>query len=477
MSKEQNFEYFDYETTQRELLRSLIAQPDMIPNVSKNIVPEDFTNLKYQSIYKTIFDLRSEHEDKDIQASEIANSISKDGFTLSKEDNYFLFNEDTLVEPPTELADILKQHSVRQSVRKEAEQLSKELDDPASNLLESMGTITKSFDDLSASLTKKEEVTFVEQLERFDEMVRSTEEISSIKSLYPSLDKYTKGWQPEQLITIAARTGIGKSFFAINCALSAGLQNKRTLLFSLEMSSPEVISRLVACKSFMKMGRLYPHLRLNEEEEDLYIQTLNELKELPIIIDDSSDVTLNYIRSKAIAESKKKGGLDMIIIDYIQLISTTGLSSRNRQEQIAEISRNLKILAKQLKVPIMVVAQLNRESKDDEDRLPSKADIRESAAIAADSNIVIIIHRKYRDTSDDPKALFILDKNRNGPSDKKVQVRCMLDRALFQDLSEEKAKEKEETKTEDIFENEETLDSFDDDLTDDLDFEIEDWGL
>lgn len=167
----------------------------------------------------------------------------------------------------------------------------------------------------------------------------------------------------------------------------------------------------------------------------------------------------------------------MIIIDYIQLISTTGLGSRNRQEQIAEISRNLKILAKQLKVPIMVVAQLNRESKDDEDRLPSKADIRESAAIAADSNIVIIIHRKYRDTSDDPKALFILDKNRNGPSDKKVQVRCMLDRALFQDLSEEKVKEKEETKTEDIFENEETLDSFDDDLTDDLDFEIEDWGL
>ena len=134
------------------------------------------------------------------------------------------------------------------------------------------------------------------------------------------------------------------------------------------------------------------------------------------------------------------------------------------------------MLAKQLIVPILVVAQLNRESKDDEDRLPSKADIRESAAIAADSNIVIIIHRKYRDTSDDPKALFILDKNRNGPADKKIQVRCILDRGLFQDLSEEKEKKKQEEKEEYIFEEELSPETDEEDVDFEEDF-IEDWGL
>lgn len=473
---EKQFEYFDYETTQRELLRSLIAQPDMIPNVSKNIGPNDFSDLKYQSIYKAIFDLKSDNPDKDIQASEIANKINKDGYNFTKEDNYFLFNEDSLVEPPTELAEILKHHSVRTKAQSETEQLKKNLDDPASDLLEAMGSITKSFEGLSADLTKKEEITFVEQIENFDEMINSNEEISSIKSFYPSLDKYTGGWQPEQLITIAARTGIGKSVFGVNCALSAGLQNKKVLYFSLEMSYPEIIARFVASKSFIKINKMYPHSFLREDEAKLYSETIEELKKLPIVIDDSSNATLNYIRSKSIAESKKDGGLDLIIIDYIQLISTVGLDSRNRQEQVAEISRSLKMLAKQLKVPIMVVAQLNRESKDDEDRLPSKADIRESAAIAADSNIVIIIHRKYRDTSDDPKALFILDKNRNGPADKKIQVRCILDRGLFQDLSEEKEKKKQEEKEEDIFEEELSPETDEEDVDFEEDF-IEDWGL
>lgn len=424
---------FSYDNVQGELIRSLIAQPNMIPSVSKQITADDFSIEKFKVVYRDIIECQL--QGISITRAGLSNRVFKiSGITLGDEDFYKFFNDDEPVEPPIDLAEILKRESIKNKLLDSTKAFTESVEDPQEGLLEEIGHLQRELENYSLELTQREEITFNDQLKLFDESIRETKS-EGIPSFYPSLDKFTGGWQPEQLITVAARTSVGKSIVAVNNALASALNNKSVLFFSLEMGSSELISRLVASKSFIKLHKLYPNYKITDaEEEKLYKDTLKSLYDLPITIDDTPDVSLDYIKSRSIELSKSEKGLDFIIIDYIQLISTKGLAGKSRQENVAEISRGLKVLAKQLKVPVMVVAQLNRESKDDEDRLPSKADIRESAAIAADSDVVLIIHRKYRDTSEDPKATFILDKNRNGIADKRIQMRCMLDRALFQDL-------------------------------------------
>ena len=193
-----------------------------------------------------------------------------------------------------------------------------------------------------------------------------------------------------------------------------------------------------------------------------------------IDIRDDSDISMEFIR--AVAQQKEMtGGVDLVIIDYLQLISTKGLYTKSRQEAVAEISRSCKNLARQLNAPVMILVQVNRETKgEDENKLPSMADIRESGAIAADSDIVLILHRKPRDDSSDPRALFILDKNRAGQAGKMFNMRCMLERNIFQDLinddngneipSVEQIENGGWAQEQDISSNDEfTLDEYDDD--------------
>jgi dnaB-like helicase N terminal domain len=425
--------YFDYEKTQVELLRALIAQPDMIAEVSENINEEDFENYKYQSIYKSIFNRNMDGEN--LNKISISNDVlENDAIELSEEDIYLLFNDITPVEPPTELAKMLKRHSIKSKTTQRVSSFNQTINTPNINLINELGTLQDDLELLGEELTQQKTETFDDKINKYLEIVKNKEKKEGIKSLYPSLDNFTGGWLPEQLITIAARTSVGKSVFALNCALAAALEGKKVLYFSLEMGSAELISRLVACHGLIKLNDIYPHLNLTREEDLVrFEQTIKDLRQMPeIIIDDSTNVTVNYIKTRATNE-KRKNGLDFIIIDYIQLIDTSPMKGRPRHEQIAEISRSLKVLAKQLEVPVMIVAQLNREGKDDEDSTPSMSDIRESAAIAADSDIVVIIDRKYRDTSEKPTAKFMLDKNRNGPAGKRIDVNCMLDKALFQD--------------------------------------------
>lgn len=425
--------FFDYNTTQVELLRALIAQPAMITEVSESISEDDFQNYKYQSIYKSIFE-RNVNGDKITKIGISNDVLENNSIELTEEDLTLLFNQSYPVEPPTELAKMLKRHSIREKTEQRVSSFNKTINTPNVSLIDEIGTLQNDLETLGEELTPKKKENFNNQLDTFLETINDKEKKKGINSLYPSLDKFTGGWLPEQLITIAARTSVGKSVFALNCALSAALEGKKVLYFSLEMGASELISRLVACHGLIRLNDIYPTLNLiHQEDIERFEQTVEELRQMPeITIDDSTNVTLNYIKTKAINEQKLRG-LDFIIIDYIQLIDTAPMKGKPRHEQIAEMSRNLKVLAKQLKVPVMIVAQLNREGKDDEDSTPSMADIRESAAIAADSDIVIIIDRKYRDTSEKPTAKFLLDKNRNGPAGRRIEVNCMLDKALFQD--------------------------------------------
>ena len=264
-----------------------------------------------------------------------------------------------------------------------------------------------------------------------------------VPSMYPNINKKTLGFAPGKMITIGARTSVGKSVFAGNCAVAAAAAQKSVLMFSLEMTKNEVMDRLVSSISMINLREIMT-TKLEGEKKENFDNAIETLRNYKLDIDDSSNVTVDYIRSKALKKAQSDDGLDFIIIDYLQLISTPNKHSHSRQEEVAEISRQIKILSGQLQVPVMVLVQLKRGDGDEsEDALPQLKDIRESGAIAQDSDIVILIHRKLDDESVDPKALFLIAKNRGGELGK-IVVRAKMQYATFQDDTKPKTIEGQE---------------------------------
>lgn len=417
---------------QIECLRSLIAQPKMVSEISQVLSSNFFTDPDLHNVYLAILDEPSE---KGISKAGLENYLVNN-YQLIPQDKFdYLFAQDPPVQPPMEIAAVVKRHALTGLTEKLFQENLSQIQEDLPGTIEE---VRKGIDKISEQIVSGKEDTFENRLESFIEKINSSKSEDKIPSFYPTLDKYTGGWGKGQLITVAARTAVGKSIVAVNCALSAIMNKKSVLFFSLEMGVEELLGRLFACHSTIPINHLYPRLKITPEDEKewaLYKKTVEFFRKHSDYIEiiDMPGASLEYIRAKSSSKAQEPQGLDFIIVDYIQLIP---ISSRrgNREQEVAEISRALKGLAKQLNVPVMAIAQLNRERKDDADRLPSRNDIRESAAIANDSDIILILDRKFRDTSDEPKATFILDKNRSGPEDKRIMMRCMLERSIFQDI-------------------------------------------
>lgn len=232
---------------------------------------------------------------------------------------------------------------------------------------------------------------------------------------FVDLDSLLSGLQKGNLIVIAARPGVGKSSFvtnvARNIAVDAGVP---VAMFSLEMSRFEIGMRLLCAEARVAWERVRSG-RVATEEWTRIVEAAEVLHEAPLFIVDSGNITIVDIRAKA-RRLKSKQGLGLIIVDYLQLMSGH-LRTENRQQEIAEVSRSLKLLAKELEVPVIAVSQLNRNPESRADKRPQLSDLRESGAIEQDSDIVMFIHR---DDSDDPtvkgKADIIVAKHRNGPT-------------------------------------------------------------
>lgn len=276
-----------------------------------------------------------------------------------------------------------------------------------------------------------------ERLQTSLENEEKAEGLQGIPTPLPKLNKYTSGWGPGQLITVGARTGVGKSVFAIMSAVNAAKAGKSVLFFSLEMSGPEIADRIMACMSGVSMGKLKQG-RLNEEERKHVDSIRDELAEMNLIIDTDAYATVDSVRAKALRQAQTDEGLDMIILDYLQLLRSTSKMS-SRQEIIADQSRNMKLIAKSLGVPIMILAQLNR-AKDTEDvnQSPTLDNIRESGAIAMDSDIVVLLHRDQAVDNNTPMTQVILEKNRNGESKKTIMCYSNLECSNFRQASTSK---------------------------------------
>lgn len=248
--------------------------------------------------------------------------------------------------------------------------------------------LKKNYDDIGNVLAKT--------INRIDELRNRTEDISGVSSGFRSLDSVTFGWQPTDLIILAARPAVGKTAFALNLARNAALSPTKptpVAFFSLEMSAGQLVSRILSAESEIPLSKITRGKLENYEYEQLHSRGIRRLEQAPIYIDDTAALNIFEFRAKA-RRLVNKNKVGLIIIDYLQLMSGSGDKHGNREQEISTISRNLKSLAKELNIPIIALSQLSRavESRK-ESKIPQLSDLRESGAIEQDADMVMFIYR------------------------------------------------------------------------------------
>jgi replicative DNA helicase len=253
-------------------------------------------------------------------------------------------------------------------------------------------------------------------LDRLEELYGRDESITGVPTGYHELDEKLAGLQPSNLVVVGARPSMGKTAFALGIAGHAALQGIPTLFFSLEMSHLEVAQRILCAEARVDATRMR-NGRLVEADWAKIGNAIGRLGNSPLFIDDNPNVTVMDIRAKA-RRMKAREGLGLVVVDYLQLM--TGRSNaENRQVEISEISRGLKILARELELPVLALSQLSRSLESRADKRPMLADLRESGAIEQDADVVMFIYRDevYNpDSTDQGSAEILIAKHRNGPT-------------------------------------------------------------
>ncbi|EFV13439.1 replicative DNA helicase [Segniliparus rugosus] len=234
---------------------------------------------------------------------------------------------------------------------------------------------------------------------------------------FVDLDRVTNGFHPGQMVIVAARPGVGKSTLALDflraCSVQAGLTSA---LFSLEMSKMEIVMKLLSAEARIRLADMRSG-KLKDDDWARLARRMSEISEAPIFIDDSPNLTMMEIRAKA-RRLKQRHDLKLVVVDYLQLM-TSGKKVESRQQEVSEFSRQLKLLAKELEVPVIALSQLNRGPEQRTDKRPQVSDLRESGSLEQDADMVILVHRPDAFEPDDPRggeADLILGKHRNGPT-------------------------------------------------------------
>ena len=295
--------------------------------------------------------------------------------------------------------------------------------------------LKKNFEDIGNVLAKT--------INRIDELRTKTDDISGVPSGFKTLDRVTYGWQPTDLIILAARPSVGKTALALNLARNAALHPTKPIpvgFFSLEMGASQLVQRILSAESEIKMEKISRGKLENHEYEQLLSKGIKKLEVAPIFIDDTAALNIFEFRAKA-RRLVNKHNVGLIIIDYLQLMSGIGDRGSNREQEISNISRNLKALAKELNVPIIALSQLSRAVETrKESKMPQLSDLRESGAIEQDADMVIFIYRpEYYEVMNNEngesthgETLLRIAKHRNG-SLETIKLRAKLDIQKFEE--------------------------------------------
>jgi replicative DNA helicase len=257
-----------------------------------------------------------------------------------------------------------------------------------------------------------------ETLTRLEMLYEKGDRITGLPTGYQGLDEIMSGLQPSTLVVVGARPAVGKTAFALGMATHAALEVGRPVLFfSLEMSHLEITQRILSAEARVDSTKMR-NGRLAEADWSKLSHAIGRLAEAPLFIDDDPQTTIMEMRSKARRLKSREGDLALVVIDYIQLM-TGRTSAENRQVEISEISRGLKILARELEVPVVALSQLSRQLEMRADKRPMLSDLRESGAIEQDADVVMFLYRDEVYNADSPDrgtAEVLISKHRSGPT-------------------------------------------------------------
>jgi replicative DNA helicase len=276
--------------------------------------------------------------------------------------------------------------------------------------------------------------TLMKALEELEKIQGHNGALSGVPTGFRDLDALTNGLHPGQLIVIAGRPGLGKSTLGMDIMRSASIKHGMTsVLFSLEMGKSEITMRLLSAEARVQLQAMRAG-GMSDNDWNKVARRMSEVASAPLYIDDSPNLTMMEIRAKA-RRLRQRHQLSLVVVDYLQLMSSPRRVD-NRQQEVAEMSRSLKLLAKELEVPVIAISQLNRGAEQRADKRPQLSDLRESGAIEQDADIVILLHREDfydRESNRAGEADLIVAKNRNGPT-KDIPVSSALHYSCFADM-------------------------------------------
>ncbi len=414
----------------RELPNNLIVEQEVLANAMQNktaavkaiegLYEADFYNELHRKIFSAIRTLFSLNKPIDLlTVTETLERNEKiDADTITYIANIYANNEG-LSSNQDAYIDILKEKSVLRSLAEfsdEIKALSLEDKSPAKNVLEKAEKelFEISQGGLRNSLTALEDI-MSETVQTIMKRVQNRGELSGVTTGFTDLNSLLGGFQKSDLVLLAARPSVGKTALAVNLAVNAAKAGKKVAMFSLEMSKTQIGQRILAAFAQMNLSSLF---KGELEGTDLVnlITASNELSNYNLHIDDTAAISLIELKAK-LRRLKMEEGLDLVVIDYLQLM-TTGERIENRVQEISQISRGLKAIAKELDVPVLALSQLSRALEQRPDKRPKLSDLRESGAIEQDADIVMFLYRDYvynKETENPNLAEVIVSKHRNGP--------------------------------------------------------------
>ncbi len=410
---------------EKSLLGSVLIDRDALNKVADFLSPDDFYSRAHQTIYDSMLSLFEKQEPIDLLS--LSNKLEEKGRLNDVGGSSYLTSLATAVPTSAHIANygkiIQRKKMLRDliTVSHEIAGLGQQEDEDVESLLDtaerkifsvSQRSLTHAFTPLGGSL--------VEAMERIANQDSGTMRGHATKHRY--LDNTLGGLQKSDLIVLAARPSVGKTAFAIDLALKIAEQDVPVGMFSMEMSMDQVVDRFIAARSGVSLWKLRTGKLSHEGDDFLRITTAcDELKKMPIFIDDASSPNILQMRATA-RRLQAEFGLGLLVVDYLQLM-TSRRSYDSPVQQVTEISRGLKGLAKELNIPIIAISQLSRAVEQREGHKPRLSDLRDSGSIEQDADVVMFIHREDKNNYEKAKennklnqAQLVIAKHRNGPT-------------------------------------------------------------
>ncbi len=407
------------------LLGSILIEQDVITAVADKLSSEDFYDARHGTIYNAILRLYEQNKPVDLLT---LSSALKDSDELENVGGSSYLTQLTNAVPTAahgeHYADIVAEKAMRRKLIKASEDITRmSFDDNAASVQEILEQAEARLFSVSQR-TLKQDLISIEQIlaegfDRLDELHKNKGALRGIRTGWTDLDKKTSGLQRSDLIVLAARPAMGKTTLVGNLVQNvASFEKEAVLFFSLEMSKDQLVDRMLAAEAGVDAWRIRTG-DLNDEDFEKLGHAMGSLSETPIFIDDTPGISVLEMRTKARREANKHP-LGLIVVDYLQLMTGAGRGNDfNRVQEISEISRGLKLIARELNVPVVALSQLSRSVEQRPDKIPQLSDLRESGSIEQDADIVMFIYREdYYNPETDRQHItdLIIAKHRNGPT-------------------------------------------------------------